>query len=471
MGRCLSMWWLKTSFIFSNFLIVDIWLSYREWVIEAHSITYHRIEYFEYIHYLIGILAIYSFINLIRKETMSKLLDVVKELHNSNPYPNGQKLMLLIALEKAFRYDEERWNAVVGRVAHKILEDCNFKYKDYSQLHFIHEGYGGGMYPGHMVSELAVRAIVRLAYQTDPSIIRVKEFYDKLDKDKNESISSMLMDFKMAFDAAGKVNDKKVTVWTGRALCKLLGYQTDNWSNFHDVIQKTVAEATAFDRLYPGDIVETVHTYTGAAGPQTTIDYELSLNGCSLVAARANDNKIEVKMARKIIREMLDMRHGGFVSTEGVEFNIDFMANAKKVNGKYWWDAKWLQKALGYANWQNFNNNVILKVKVKYANEVAQHAGGASIDEALNDLCARISRSPKANIININTPFESGNNTVKYKPDYLMDAQFCYLVAMEASASKELVRKAKVLFAQLLEKAWLEEVETISNRFNGLLVN
>jgi hypothetical protein len=176
------------------------------------------------------------------------------------------------------------------------------------------------------------------------------------------------------------------------------------------------------------------------------------------------------------------------------------------LDGKEWWSALWLYKALGYVNWQNFFM-LIRKVKKKYRNEIlllkaaktimADKNGNPIYDtEALNSLYAdNLNRAPgtgwisnnwkgpiyvefsrwahaptyneKANVVDMTVTYNPGDrNTVRNKPDFLMDEEFCYIVAMEANASFENVRLAKVFFAKKLKEARLVELEKINHKVN-----
>ena len=101
--------------------------------------------------------------------------------------------------------------------------------------------------------------------------------------------------------------------------------------------------------------------------------------------------------------------------------------NAKKMapNGEDYWMGRDLQVALGYQNWQNFDN-VIRKAAVA---------------------CKESGSNPQYHFIETNKEIEAGKGAKGERGDWYLTRYACYLIAMNGDSSKYEIAIAQTYFA------------------------
>ena len=106
-------------------------------------------------------------------------------------------------------------------------------------------------------------------------------------------------------------------------------------------------------------------------------------------------------------------------------------------NGKEYWEARELQKALEYTEWRKFSK-VIDKAK---------------------KACKTNNSNVSYQFVDINKPITGGKGNIQYVNDYKLSRYACYLIAMNGDPRKKVIAEAQNYFAVQTRKQELTEEE------------
>jgi hypothetical protein len=81
---------------------------------------------------------------------------------------------------------------------------------------------------------------------------------------------------------------------------------------------------------------------------------------------------------------------------------------------------------------------------------------------------AASSPESKATLVTKSIPNPGGNGAIRYKLEYFLDEEMCYLVAMNANINFKGVIAAQAFFAKRLKQARLDELKYESNQWEWM---
>lgn len=128
----------------------------------------------------------------------------------------------------------------------------------------------------------------------------------------------------------------------------------------------------------------------------------------------------------------LKLKENNHLSKEEIKETVSTLESIKHVDedGKEYWKARELGKALGYSRFPKFKN-------------VVENSKEQMVNNGIN---------PEDHCTQVGTPIISGKGGVQIADDYQLDRRACYGVAMEADSRKKEVAVAKEYFLQQTRK-------------------
>ena len=122
-----------------------------------------------------------------------------------------------------------------------------------------------------------------------------------------------------------------------------------------------------------------------------------------------------------------------------IEKSYNLFENIKHIDeeGKEYWEARELQKALGYSKWENFDK--VIKKAIK--------------------ACENSNYKMIEHFPDIRKPIKGGNGNVQFVVDYKLSRYACYLIAQNADSRKKVVALAQTYFAIQTRKQEILEKE------------